>query len=40
MVDGKKSSSSNGNVYFMEEVLDLVKAKFKYIKENNNYELA
>ncbi len=28
MVNGKKSSSSNGNVYFMEQVLDLVKAKF------------
>jgi len=35
MVDGKKSSSSNGNVYFMEEVLDLVKAKF-----NNDEKLA
>lgn len=35
MVDGKKSSSSNGNVYFMEEVLDIVKSKF-----NNDEKLA
>ena len=35
LVDGKKMSSSNGNVYLMEDVLEIVKAKF-----NNDEKLA